>query len=152
MTVDSALDGGLGPLDILVIGFPDGKPDPVGFDRLAALVDAGTIRILDLEFVLRDDGVAYLAKATDLPPVDGFDADFWAGASSHLLDRDDLDHLAADLEEGELGLVVLIEQSWMLGLIDEWVGNGAHLIADDGLPSRDLVDALDAAERREGSD
>lgn len=137
----------LAPVDIIVIGFPDGAPHPQGFTRLLELADQGTIRVLDLEFVMRDADGARIVAAQDLPATGGFDAELWAGAGSGLLDRDDLGVIAAELSEGELAAAVLIEQQWVLDLVGTWEQTGARLIADGGVPVDDLIAALDNAEQ-----
>lgn len=148
ITANSATDDPLAPVDLLVIGFPDGAPHVAGFDALAELIEAGTIRVIDLEFVRRDETGTHTVQPAELPAMEGFDVDFWTGSSADLLDADDLDELASDLAVGELAVVLLIEQQWVLGLIGAWTRGGARLIADGGVPPQDLIDALDAAERR----
>lgn len=137
----------LAPIDIVVVGFPDGAPHPQGFTRLLKLADQGTIRVLDLEFVVRDADGARIVAAQDLPATDGFDAELWAGAGSGLLDREDLAVIAAELSEGELAAAILIEQQWVLDLVGTWEQTGARLIADGGVPVEDLLAALDSAEQ-----
>lgn len=144
-------DDTLAPVDLLVIGFPDGIPQAGGFTLLTDLVTAGTVRILDFEFVRRGPGGVQVVELSELPAVEGFDTDFWSGASSHLLGSDDLDTLAADLGDGELALVLLIEQQWLGGLIRDWTSGGARIIAEGGVSPQDLMDALDAVETREGT-
>ena len=61
----------------------------------------------------------------------------------------DLDALAADISDGELALVLLIEQQWLTGLIHGWTKNGARVIAEGGVSPQDLIDALDAVEMNE---
>lgn len=142
-------DETLGPVDLLVIGWPDGAPHADGFKHLIDLVEAGTVRVLDFEFVRRDHDGVRVVELSDLPVIEGFDTDFWTGASSHLLGSDDLDALAADISDGELALVLLIEQQWFTGLIHGWTKNGAWVIAEGGVSPQDLIDALDAVEMNE---
>lgn len=136
----------LGPVDVLVVAFPDGRPHPEGFDLLLGLADKGTIQVLDVEFVVSDADGIHTVPATDLE-ADGFDGELWAGASSGLLDDEDIAAVGADLGEGELAAVVLIEERWLLGVVDAWRSGGARLLADGGVPVQDLIDALDAAEQ-----
>jgi len=137
----------LGPVDVVAVAFPDGVPHPEGFDLLLDLSDRGVIQVLDVEFVKADSGGARIVAASEFG-VAGFDAELWAGASSGLLDEDDVAEVAADLAPGELAVVILVEQRWLLGLVDAWRGSGTRLLADGGVPVQDLIDALDAAERR----
>lgn len=147
--MNAATNDALGPVDLLVIGFPDGAPHAGGFRHLIDLVNGGTVRVLDFEFVRGGPGGVQIVELSDLPAVEGFDTSFWAGASSHLLGSDDLDALAADIGDGELALVLVIEQQWLAGLIRDWTSSGARVIAEGGVAPQDLIDALDAVEMSE---
>lgn len=149
MTPEAVTEDPMGPVDLLVIGFPDGRPHGSGFQMLAEMVESGAVRILDFEFVRRDPDGTQVVELADLPDAEGFDSQYWSGSSSHLLDSDDLDELAADLHVGELAVVLLIEQQWLIGLTRTWVDDGARIIAEGGVPTQDLLDALDSAERKE---
>lgn len=140
-------DDMLGPVDVMVVAFPDGVPHAEGFDALLGMADSGSIQILDVEFVTKDAGGARRIPATELTAT-GFDAELWAGANSGLLDDDDVASAGADLAEGELAAVILVEERWVLGLVDAWSRSGARLLADGGVPADDLLAALDAAEQR----
>lgn len=138
----------LGPVDLIVVGFPDGAPHPEGFDLLLGLVDRGVIQILDVEFVTGSAAGAQTVAASALPTVAGFDPELWGGASSGLIGDDDLAEIGEELEPGELAAVILLEQHWLLHVVDTWRGSGARLIAEGGIPVQDLIEALDAAEQR----
>ncbi len=139
------IDDELGPIDFLAVEFPGGKPTPEGFDLLLGLADRGAIRILDLEFVaVGEDGVASVV-APDEVPAD-FDLSVWRGASSGLLDGADLATLASEIQPGSVAVVVVIENRWVLGVVDAWRGSGARLIAEGGLHADEIVAALDATE------
>lgn len=142
-------DDTLGPVDLLVIGFPDGTPHAGGFNHLIKLVDAGTVRVLDFEFVRRGAGGVRVVELSHLSAVAGFDTAFWEGASSHLLGSEDIEALGDDIRDGELALVLLIEQQWLIGLTRSWTDDGARVIAEGGVSPQDLIDALDAAELNE---
>ncbi len=139
----------LGTVDLIVIGFPDGVPNAGEFTQLVELVEAGTLRILDLEFVKRDAVGSRIVELDDLPPIDGLDKEFWSGVSSHLLDTEDLEALTQDMTEGELATVLLVEHQWLSKLVDDWATSGARIIAETGVSPDDLTKALDAAELRE---
>lgn len=42
----------LGPVDYVVVEFPDGQLAPGGFERLLDLVDRRVIQVLDVEFLV----------------------------------------------------------------------------------------------------
>ena len=138
----------LGPVDYLAIEFPGGRVTAPGFEQLLSLARQGTIRVLDVEFVVKDSaGNTRRAEASELGGSDGVDLSAWAGASSGLLDDADVGQIAASIGPGAAAAVVVYENRWVLGLADAWRRDGARLIADGGISADDLVAALDATER-----
>jgi hypothetical protein len=137
----------LGPVDFLAVEFPGGRVTTPGFEQLLFLARQGTIRILDVEFVVKDSaGNARKAEASELGGADGTDLSMWAGASSGLLDAADVSQVAATIAPGAAAAVIVYENRWILGLADAWRRDGARLIADGGISADDLVTALDATE------
>jgi hypothetical protein len=148
MRSDAPPDDELGPVDFIVVGFPDGHITAPGFEQLLFLASQGTIRILDVEFVVKDaTGAARRVEASELGNPDGIDLSAWAGASSGLLDQADVALIEAAIEPGAIAAVIVYENRWILGLADAWRREGARLIADGGIPADELVSALDATER-----
>ncbi len=146
-TEQSGIGDELGPIDFLVVAFPDGRVGAGGFSALLDLADRGVIQILDLEFVAKDrDGNVGPVAPGDLSPSAGVDLSAWEGASSGLLDPSDFSELADPLAPGEIAAVVVFENRWVLGLVDAWRRDGGRLIADGGLAAEDVVAALDATE------
>jgi hypothetical protein len=137
----------LAPVDFLVVEFPDGVPGGDGFDRLLDLVDRNVIRVLDVEFVLKDETGVRAIPVSDLPAQREIDLSVWDGASSGLLDLDDLATIGAEIGDDSLAVVVVFENIWVLDLVNRWSRSGARLVFDGAIPTVDLLDALDAAER-----
>jgi hypothetical protein len=146
---DETHDQPLAPIDYFVVEFPAGRVTAGGFDRLLRRVEAGDIAILDLEFVAADaSGAVRVIGLDDVPTADDTDLSVWAGASSGLLDAEDLEVLTQTLSPGSLGVVAVVENLWVLGVVNSW-GDGARLVADGGLSVTDVEQALDAAEAEE---
>lgn len=146
-TPAAAVRDELAPVDLLVVSFPDGQVTAPGLDRLLALEQAGTIRILDVEFVRMDaDGAVRRVDAADLTAPDGLALRLWSGASAALLDEEDLHGLEPDLEPGAVAVVVVYENRWVLDIVDAWRASGARLVADGGLSVAALEAALDDTE------
>ena len=136
-------DDELGPIDYLVIEFPNGNVTTGGFEDLLDLAEQGVLRILDVEFVAKDGaGVRTVAPES----LDGADLSAWTGASSGLLAADDLDALNGELSDGAVAVVIVYENRWTLALANRWRAEGARLVADGGVPVDELVAALDATE------
>jgi hypothetical protein len=139
----------LGPIDYLVVEFPDGRVAPGGFATLLDLSERGVIDVLDVEFVAKTgDGSVARVPVAGLHAADGFDPGIWDGASSGLFGDDDLAELGARLSTGSVAVLVVYENRWVLELTDAWRAQGARLIADGGLAADDVVAALDATEPR----
>jgi hypothetical protein len=136
----------LAPVDYIVVEFPDGVPTSEGFDQLLQLVDDNVIRVLDVEFILNDGSSPRVVSPTELPDTGEVDLAPWDGASSGLLDADDLAAIGAQMGDGSLAVAVVYENVWVLGLVDKWAASGARLILDGAVPTADLLDALDATE------
>ena len=137
----------LGPIDFLAIEFPGGHVSAPGFEQLLSLADQGVIDILDLEFVSKDlAGNAGTVDFGELANPDGVDLTAWQGSSSGLLDRTDVDEIAAAIQPGSVAAVIVYENRWVLSLVSTWQRDGARFIADGGISASDVVAALDATE------
>ena len=137
----------LGPIDFLAIEFPGGNISAPGFEQLLSLADTGVIDILDLEFIAKDSaGRTGKVDVSELANPGGVDLSAWKGASSGLLDRTDVDEIAAAIQPGSVAVVVVYENRWVLSLVSTWQRDGARFIADGGISASDVVAALDATE------
>jgi len=147
LTVDE-----FGPIQFLIVRFPAGRIGTAGFKRLLQLVDDHILRILDLEFVTRDQaGNASLVPIEALS-LSGDEATLLAqfiGASSGLVDDEDLAFVAANLAPGEVAAILMFEEIAVLSLIKTWESEGVSLLGSDAIAPVDLeatLNALDAAE------
>lgn len=137
----------LAPVDYLVMEFPRGQVTAGGFDVLLDLVKRGVVEVLDVEFVGRDaDGAADGVTADALSASSGIDLRLWDGASSGLLDGDDLSEVAAAIAQDSVAAVVIYENRWVLGVVDAWRRQGARLVTDGGLDATAILATLDEAE------
>lgn len=138
----------LGPVDIIVIGFPAGAPMtgdsvPIFLD----LVDRGIIRVLDALFVQKDpDGTFSGFDIADLDKDTAGDLAVFAGATTGLLDDDDVALTAAEIEPGAAAVMIVYENRWAAPFVASVRRNGGELIASQRVGAQQLLDALDAAE------
>jgi hypothetical protein len=143
-----AHDGELGPVDIVVIGFPAGAPmtgDAVPI--LMDLVDRGIIRVLDVLFVMEnDDGTFSGFEAQDLEADRIGDLKVFEGASSGLLGEEDVATTAETIEPGTAAVVIVYENRWAAPFAAAVRRNGGELIDYQRVPTQDLIDTLDAVE------
>lgn len=146
---DETLDAGdgFGPIDSLAIAFPGGVIGAEGFNRLLALVDAGTINVLDLEFVTKnEEGAIAVVAPHDLGAVDGLDMAIFEGASSGLYTQDDLDEVASFLDAGDVAALIVYEELSLLPAVAAWEQAGGRVIGDGPVTVEEIVIALDATE------
>ena len=138
----------LGPVDHLIVEFPAGAVTAQGFAGLVDLVDRGLIYVLDLEFVERpahgEPGLVDVSTLTSDPGL----ADL-AGASSGLLDEDDLHAVAESLTPGTVAAVVIFENLWVAPMLASLRESGGRIVSENRIPVEDLHVALD---RIEGSE
>ena len=128
-----------GPIDYLVVEFPEGTTTGEGLPLLLDLVDRDLIRVLDLVFVRREhDGSVTGLEITDLDGDGVPDLLEFRGASSGLLDQEDVAEAGAILAPGATAAVLVYENVWAAPLAGALRRSGAQLIAGGRIP----VDAV----------
>lgn len=133
----------MGPVDYVVVEWPGRQPNGEALPHLIDLVDSGTIRVLDLAFVHKDeDGSVAGLEIGEL----GEEVAVFAGASSGLLADDDLSEAANALEPGTSAAVLVYENSWAAPFAAAVRRSGGQLVASGRIPIEDIEAALDAAE------
>jgi hypothetical protein len=134
----------LGPVDIVVIGYPAGAP-MTGSAAQALLdeVDRGTIAVLDALFVTKnDDGTFSGFDATGLEQGSVGDFQVFEGASSGLLGDDDISTAAEAIEPGTSAVMIMYENRWAVPFISAVHQNGGVFIDAQRIPHQDLIDAV----------
>jgi hypothetical protein len=135
----------LGPVDYLVIEFPAGQANFNGemAAELVALADAGTIRLLDLLVVHKDDdGTLEAFEVDDLDEVDELRA--LETHIAEILAADDVAHLAAAMEPGSTAGVLVWENSWAAPFASAARRSGGQLIATGRIPIQAILASLEA--------
>jgi hypothetical protein len=137
-----------GPIDVVVIGYPPGAPmTGEAIPKFLDLVDRGIIRVLDARFVRKDaDGTFSGFDLADLDQDTAGDLTVFAGATTGLLDDDDVALTAAEIEPGSAAMMIVYENSWAAPFIAAVRRNGGVLIASQRIGVQDLVNVLEATE------
>ena len=130
----------------MAVEFPGGAVGAEGFRELLALVERKAIRVLDLEFVRLVDGGVRTVEPVSFGIVDGLDMSVFDGASSGILDEEDLASLGSRLTAGSVAAVLVYEELSMLQVLARWESAGANLLAEGPVDARELLSALDATE------
>jgi len=139
----------MGPIDYLLIEWPDRQPTGEAMPYLVDLVDRGLIRILDLAFIAKgEDGAVAALEISDLgEEVEAFAV--FEGASSGLLSDEDYEEAAGALEPGTSAALLVYENRWAGPLAAALRRSGGQLVASGRIPVQDVLAALDAAEASE---
>jgi hypothetical protein len=136
----------LGPVDIVVIGYPPGAPRTgEAIPLFVDLVDRGIIRVLDVHMVQKDaEGNALSVEIADLDG-DGFDdLRVFAGARTGMLGDDDTAVAAEALQPGEAALLICFENAWAAPFATAVRRNGGEVLAFQRIAAQDILDTLDA--------
>jgi len=131
----------IGPVDYAIIGFPGNKFRGEIAPALADLVDAGTIRIIDVAFVGKDpNGDAVAMELTELDPEVQQALDELGIEVSGLLNEDDLMDAADALEPNSSAAMIVWENVWARKVTQAMRDAGGELLAFERLP-HDVVQA-----------
>ena len=125
----------VGPIDYLVLEFPEAKFTGEGFRELLDLVDRGVIRILDMRVVKREvDGTFSAAALADLDHDGTLDLAVFEGIESGLLDDEDLAAAAQMIQPGSAAGM----------LVSSMRRAGADVVSSGRIPAGDVITKLDA--------
>ncbi len=136
----------MGPIDYVVLEWPGRQPSGEAIPHLVDLVDRGTIRILDVAFIAKDEGgsVAGIEISELGDQVEEFA--LFTGASSGLLGDDDIGEAAQALEPGTSAALLVYENSWAAPFAAAIRRSGGQLVASGRIPIQAVIAALDEAE------
>jgi hypothetical protein len=146
-----AHDEEFGPVDIAVIAYPADAPmTGEAIPLLMDLVESGVIRVLDVKFVTKnEDGTFSGFDARDLTDKGVGDFVAFEGASSGLLNDEDVKQTADAIEPGSAAVVLVYENRWAAPFIAAVRRNGGVPVAFERIPVQDLLDTLDTLDAAE---
>jgi hypothetical protein len=146
MMTEVSLDE-LGPVDYLVVEFPAGASNFTGqmAAELLALVNSGTIRVIDVLILTKDaDGTVEATELSDIAELGELQA-IEAGLGE-LLAADDVDHLAAAMDPGSTAGVLIWENLWAAPFASAVRRSGGQLIANGRIPIQAIIASIEADE------
>jgi hypothetical protein len=136
----------MGPIDYLLVEWPEKQPTGEAAPILVDLVDRGIVRVLDLVFITKTaDGevagmeISQLGEGAEQMKV-------FEGASSGLLGDDDVAEAGKALEPGTSAALLVYENCWAGPFAAAVRRSGGQLVANGRIPVQDVIAALDAAE------
>ena len=137
----------LGPVDYIVVEFPAGAANFTGemAEELLALVDSGTIRVVDVLILTKnEDGTVDAMELSDieqLGPLRKVEAQL-----AELLAEEDVAHLAAAMDPGSTAGVLIWENLWAAPFASAARRSGGQLIATGRIPIQAIIASIEADE------
>lgn len=138
----------LGPVDYVVVEFPAGKSNFTGemATELVSLVDAGTIRLIDVLILTKDEDGSVdaieLSDVAELGPLQRIEAEL-----AELLAAEDVERLAAAMDPGSTAGVLIWENLWAAPFASAARRSGGQLIADGRIPIQAIIASIEADEQ-----
>jgi hypothetical protein len=137
----------LGPIDYIVVEFPAGASNFTGemAKELLALVDSGTIRVIDVLILTKnEDGTVEATELSDIEELGELQA--MEAQLAELLAADDVAHLAAAMEPGSTAGVLIWENLWAAPFASAARRSGGQLIANGRIPIQAIIASIEADE------
>jgi hypothetical protein len=136
----------LGPVDVVVIGYPPDAPRTgEAIPLFVDLVDRGIIRVLDVLMVQKDAGGEISGlEITDLDGDGVDDLVVFAGARTGMLGEEDASTAGEALQPGEAALMICFENTWAAPFASAVRRNGGRVLAFERVAAQDVLDTLDA--------
>jgi uncharacterized membrane protein len=136
----------IGPVDYAIIAFPGNQFRGEIAPALADLVEAGTIRIIDIAFVTKDaDGSTAALELTELDDEVQRALDSLGIEVGGLYNEDDLQAAAEELEPNSSAALLVWENVWAREVVQALRNAGGVLLDFDRLPHEVVQAARDWA-------
>ena len=137
----------LGPVDYVIIEFPAGASNFTGemAKELLALVDAGTIRVIDILILTKnEDGSVDAMELSDIEELGELEQ--IETELAELLAEEDVIHLAAAMDPGSTAGVLIWENLWAAPFASAARRSGGQLIANGRIPIQAIIASIEADE------
>lgn len=132
----------VGPVDVYIFGFPGNKFTGRIAPAIMEQVANGAIRILDLEFVMKDaDGVITTLQISDLDAETGASFVGLEVTQPGALGEEDAEEISEDLPLNSSALLMAVENLWAAQIVDALQAADAVLIDQVRIPV-DVVQAV----------
>jgi hypothetical protein len=125
----------IGPVDYAIVAFPGNRFRGEIAPAIADLVESGTIRVIDIAFVGKDEnGDAVAMELTQLDPDVQKSLEQAGIEVGGLFNEDDLMDAAADLEPNSSAALLVWENVWARKVAQAMRDAGGELVAFERLP------------------
>ncbi len=134
----------IGPVELVVLGFPGSRVDPDTVAALQNIVERGFVTLLDLVYIAKDlDGnLRQVDVDEDLTDIGLAILSIEAKA---LISDEDLDVVRESLEPGTSAAVIVYEQTWARDFTTKARAGGGEVVLHVQIPHDVVVAAVAAA-------
>ena len=131
----------IGPIEYIIVGFPGNEFTGEIAPELVALVESGTVRILDLIFIGKDaDGSVVAFEIDELDAATGFDR--LDGDVGGLIGPADIEYVAAALEPNSSAALLIWEDVWAARFAEAVRNSKGILLEGARIPHELIAPAL----------
>lgn len=136
----------LGPIELLVIGFPGNRFTGGILPEIERLVDSDVVTLVDALLVYKDeDGAVAIVELDQVDASQDIAAlSKFLDESNGLISEEDMEGFADALEPGSSAAALAFEHTWFKPLRDELIDSGGILLANMRIPGL-VVDEVLAA-------
>jgi hypothetical protein len=139
--------GDIGPVEYLIVAFPGNQFRGEIAPALADLVEAGTIRIIDIAFASKDEsGEVAAFELSDIDPETRQGLENLGAEASGLFNEEDLMAAAEVLEPNSSAALLVWENLWAKPVADAIRDAGGELYDYDRVPHETVVAAREWAQ------
>jgi len=129
----------IGPVEYMIVAFPGNDFNGEIAPALADLIDAGTIRVLDLLFISKDaEGDIAVFEFDQLDELAAFGE--LDGEVGGFIGPEDIEHAAEALENNMSAALLIWEDTWAGPFVDAMRDSGGVLLEGGRIP-HELVEA-----------
>ena len=132
-----------GPVDVMVLGFGEARFDGTGLAELQKQSAAGTIRVLDLIILLKNEaGECFRVQIGDLPPEQAAAVAFIEAGTIGLFDDEDAAVLCEGMVPGSAVAALAIEHTWAVDLVSAIHAEGGEMAINFRVPAPIVEEAF----------
>jgi hypothetical protein len=125
-----------GPVDVVVLAFGEARFDGSALAELKRQSEAGTIRVLDLIILLKDEAEqCFRIEISDLPPEQAAAVAFMEATTIGLFDDEDAAMLCEGMVPGSAVAALAIEHTWAVDLANAIAAEGGEMAANYRIPA-----------------
>lgn len=132
-----------GPIELVMIQFPENRFTGRIAREITRLVETGTIRVIDILFVRKDEyGGLTVLEINDLDDTDYAIFDPIVSDVTGLLSKDDARELSSALENNSSAGLMIFENTWASRFVEAVSDIGGEVVLNERIPRAVVLEAM----------